>query len=425
MPAARPGVLMLIFSATMHWRSLFTLLLLAVFSAAKADPCDGCGQTVARFVHQDGASLMDENGKPLALRGVNLGGWLLWEGWIWGADLNIFKLDGQSQTRLLEKMASIIGKEETEQFAQEVFDSFITERDIAAIAEMGFNSVRVPLNHRAFESGGKGFEYLDRLLRWCEQHQVYVVLDLHAAPGGQSRLFTADPDGQLLWKSAEQRERTATLWKGIAQRYASRSIVAGYDLLNEPVPPSGRALVDLYRQIISSIREVDPNHLLILEGANFAKDFSMFTAPMDANQAYSFHFYSWFGEDPKKALKPWVAIANQHRVPLWAGEFGENATKEVIRTLDVFDAQTPALAGWSFWTWKKARNGSPALNEIPVSTQWRKFVNWAVNGRGRAPTPPELRAAKAEFIRAFTLETTIGSSDTREALAAHSKRSGR
>ena len=188
--------------------------------------------------------------------------------------------------------------------------------------------MRIPINHRLFEDGdgaavdvrSGGWGLLDSILGWCEQHRVYAILDLHAAPGGQSTLFTADPDpGEPLWGSATRLEQTAALWKAIAGRYADRAALAAYDLLNEPTPPTGQELVAAYKVIIDAIRSVDPNHLIILEGADLARDFSAFEEPLADNLMYSFHIYST-GDKRQRQLAGYVEAARAHNVPLWAGE---------------------------------------------------------------------------------------------------------
>src|SRR5579871_4989773 len=131
-----------------------------------------------------------------------------------------------------------------------------------------------------------------------------------------------------LWKSPTDQAQTVALWRTLAARYANRTIVAGYDLLNEPIPDRDAELVDLYRRIIAGIREVDPHHLVFVEGTRFASNFSAFRAPLDPNQAYSFHLYTWFGNDPVKAVSSYQAIAQAQNVPFWNGEYGENSYEQ-------------------------------------------------------------------------------------------------
>ena len=341
------------------------------------EACEGRACGPAGFIHADGIELRDGQGNPIKLRGVNLGGWLQWEGWIWGGGFT-------AESVILSRLQGLVGPQEAARFEAEIYRGFVAEQDIARIAELGFNVVRVPINHRLLEDDDapfvykeSGWEVLDRLLAWCESNGVYVVITLHSAPGGQSRLFTADPQQRnLLWQSNENQERTVALWQAIAERYRHRTIVAGYDLLNEPDPTSGEELIAFYQRIIDVVRAVDPEHLILLEGSNFAQDFSMFSAPLTYNQAYSFHMYSWFGDDRAEKLAAYSALARQHNVPLWNGEFGENTIEIIESTVALYEDPVYAIQGWAFWTWKKVPNRFPALISIPVIDAWSAVIEW-------------------------------------------------
>ena len=230
------------------------------------------------------------------------------------------------ETKITDRIEGLVGEEEAARFRKAFYDSFISERDIERIAGLGLNVVRVPFNHTVLEKDGAidpsapGWAYLDRLLDWCEKHQVYVVLDLHSLPGGQSGVFVADPDLTHVWKSEPDLQRTVDLWKAIATRYHARSIVAGCDLINEPEPPKGQDLVDLYRRILRAIRTVDPHHLVLLTGTALSTDFSLYEGPIDDNQAYTFHTYNFLSNASGQAtLEELAAIAEAHDVPLWNG----------------------------------------------------------------------------------------------------------
>src|SRR3546814_8856147 len=82
-----------------------------------------------------------------------------------------------------------------------------------------------------------GFARIDALIDWARANQIYVILDLHAAPGGQGTDLPnadRDPDAPSLWDSAENQRRTVALWRKLAARYADEPWVGGYDILNEP-----------------------------------------------------------------------------------------------------------------------------------------------------------------------------------------------
>jgi len=130
-----------------------------------------------------------------------------------------------------------------------------------------------------------GFEMTDRLLAWCKANRMYLILDLHAAPGGQGKdanISDYDPTKPSLWESEENQRKTVALWRQLAQRYANEPWIGGYDLLNEPNwtfegktgdkaengvrDVSNRQIWDLYQAITRAIREVDRNHVIIVEG---------------------------------------------------------------------------------------------------------------------------------------------------------------
>lgn len=381
------------------------LLLFAACTPARWDPHgavdEGSPVEDNPFVHQSGTQLVDGAGAPLTLRGVNLGGWLLWEGWIW---------DGgwQSERDMMSKLTELLGADEAARFADRIHDGFIQEDDIAQIAALGLNAVRVPFNHSLLEDDAapfvykqRGWEVLDRLMDWCEAHQVYAVLDLHAAAGGQSGFYMADPHGHSLWSSPTNQERTVALWRAIAERYRDRRFLAGYDLINEPSPPNGKALFALYRDVTAAIREVDPKHLIIVEGASGASDFSLFTSPVSTNQAYSFHMYTWFGDPRRDEVAKYRAISQEHGIPMWNGEFGENSVQMISSTAALYSEPDSKLSGFAFWTWKKVPNGSAHLAGITTPTpHWKKLISWVANGWNARPTVEEARQGMDEFLDA-------------------------
>lgn len=77
----------------------------------------------------------------------------------------------------------------------------------------------------------------DELLQWCKDNKMYLILDLHAAPGGQgndANISDNDKSKPSLWESEENQKKTIALWKKLAQRYKDEAYIGGYDLINEP-----------------------------------------------------------------------------------------------------------------------------------------------------------------------------------------------
>ena len=201
------------------------------------------------------------NGRAIRLRGFNVGNWLNLENFMIGLP----GVDSLIRTAMRE----IAGDDKCAAFFEAFTDSYFTEDDAAYIAGMGFNLLRVPFNYRLFESDQapyrydeRGFAHLDRLLGWAKRHGLFVLLDLHAAAGGQSEDWHADnPHVEpLLWSYSEFQDRTTALWKVIASRYAHDEALFGYDLLNELNTADAAALNAFYRRTMAAIRAVDPAH---------------------------------------------------------------------------------------------------------------------------------------------------------------------
>jgi len=248
--------------------------------------------------------MIDENGNKILLQGVGLGNWMLPEGYMWK-----FGEQGDRPRKIEKIVSDLIGPENAARFWAEFRKDYITQADIARIAELGFNSVRPALNSRLFLTEGddaayidEGFQLLDNLVSWCRQHEVYVIIDMHGAPGGQTGANIDDsPDDRPgLFMEERNQDRLVDLWVKIAGRYKDEPTVVGYDLLNEPLPQrTGAAqkykdrLEPLYKRITAAIREVGTRHMITLEGADWANDWSVFSTPFDDNLFYQFHFYCW------------------------------------------------------------------------------------------------------------------------------------
>jgi endoglucanase len=384
-------------------KTFFLVLLLVTLILTPICESSADQARVNAMIHQSGTRLVDGNGKAVNLRGVNLEGWIQWEGLFFGASMFT------SGSTVKEKLAKLVGAQQEELFERGIYDNFITERDISKIAELGFNCVRLPVTASALEGSQNpiGWELMDHALGWCDKYGVYAIIDLHSAPGGQSKMPTCEHqnDSDLLWNSEESRKRTVALWKAIAQRYRHRKIVAGYDLLNEPVAKNPQQLLDIYRRIISAIREVDPDHVVILEGDKLASDFSMFDRTLCDNQVYSFHMYGWFGDNRAKGLNQYKQLADSQNVPLWVGEFGSNTYEMIASTKAMYD-RTPEIAGWAYWTWKKVPTKFPGLATITVPDDWKPIAKWLSFPVAQKPTAAQTINGMDAFVAATQLSNT-------------------
>lgn len=394
------------------------LYLDAVTVAASGAATPETAAVPAGFVHQSGTQLLDGAGRPLRLRGVNVGGWLAWEGWIWGSGFDYI-----GESAMLHNLANLVGPDAAEQFRSDVRTNFITDGDFRAMAAYGLNSARVPFNYRLLEDDAQPFTYkqsgwdvLDRVVAAAKRNNVYLVLDLHAAPCGQNSGFTSDYVGpDLLWTSATCLDRTVALWKAIAARYADENIIAGYDLLNEGVAGDA-GLLGLYKRLTTAIRQVDRNHTLIYEGNYMAREFGMFTVPLDDNEMLAFHDYPWMvpGQDITARIPAYEAAARRVNAPIWAGEFGQSTSADLQKYVDLFDGD-PLIAGWAQWTWKQSP-GFPALQTIQHTPASKKLIEWMNNPSRPQPTATEAAQGMSDFIRAIRFENTLHDATLRQVL---------
>jgi endoglucanase len=384
-------------SSLFYFVSMKSLLIAIFFVSAfflKASP--------PGFIHVENGKVVWPDGSVAKLNGVNLGGWLLWEGWIWGGGFN-------KEAKVYSKIEEVVGKEEAKKFKDAIHRKFITEKDIEEISKLCFNVVRVPVNHTLLEDDSlpyhykeSGWKILDSLLGWCDKYQVYVVLDLHAAPGGQNNFFISDPDKINLWESPENKKRTVALWKAIAQRYSWRTSIAAYDLLNEPSLKNPHELAKLYNEITLAIRSADPNHMIMLEGNKLATDFSFFNSLSDSNSIFSFHFYTFLVKQHEKRLSEFQLVAEKFKRPLWCGEWGENTLEKLKTDKGFLEDPEYNFCGICAWTWKRVEKdvNKPALIKIVASSNWTKLMKFTT-GLGAKPDKESALKGMKDFLNAL------------------------
>jgi endoglucanase len=370
-----------------------TLFLLSLYPLCHAQP---------KFVTTRGKELIAPSGRPLFLRGINLGNWLVPEGYM-------FKFKAANSPRLIQVVINqLVGEDEARRFWKVYRDNYITDEDIKYIKQAGFNSVRVPFSYRLFVAEndpqrleGVGYELLDRVVGWCKKEGLSVILDMHAAPGGQTGDNIDDSWGYpFLFESPESQELAVKIWQKIAARYRNEPTVLGYDLLNEPIPhffdtaSLNPKLEPLYRKIVAGIREVDRNHLIVLGGAQWDTNFKVFGPPFDDKVIYTFHKY-WMAVKPE-AIQEYVNFSNKYNVPIWMSESGEN-TDEWINSFRTLLEQNGI--GWCFWPYKKLDSAS-CVASIKKPAEWDAIISFADHPRAtfeevRNNRPPKEKMEKA------------------------------
>jgi len=368
----------------------------------------------ARFVGTRGKQFIAPDGKPLLLKGTNLGNWLLPEGYM-------FKFKAASSPRLIQTVINqLVGEDKARRFWKSYRDRYITRDDIRFIKSAGFNSVRIPFSYRLFVTEtdppaleGVGYELLDRAIGWCREEGLFVILDMHAAPGGQTGDNIDDSWGYpFLFESPESQELTVRIWRRLAARYKDEKAVIGYDLLNEPIAHYFDAallnprLEPLYRKIAAGIRKVDKNHLIFLGGAQWDSNFKIFGPPFDDKLAYTFHKY-WVDVTPQ-VIEEYLDFSDKYGVPLYMGESGENSDEWLSSFRSLLEKHE---ISWCFWPYKKL-DSTRCIASISAPAEWNAIIAFADHPRAtfedvRKNRPPEERASRA--LEAYLKNIEFGS----------------
>lgn len=250
------------------------------------------------FLRVRGSEIVDGTGNPVRLCGIGLAGWLSMENWITGYPAHE---DGHRMA-----VRHVLGAERSDFFFERFIEHFFTEADAAYLASLGMNLVRVPFHYNLLESDDapfeikpEGFKYLDRVIRQCAKHNIYTMLDLHVVPGWQNQDWHCDNPTHTaqFWRHRQFQDRVLNLWKVIAAHYKDEPWVIGYNPINEPADPTAEKVGPFYSKLVETIREIDGDHIIFLDGNRYALEFHFFGEPLP-NVVYSPHDYPAPGFTP-------------------------------------------------------------------------------------------------------------------------------
>lgn len=317
------------------------------------------------WIHASGTRLLDSQGNAVALHGVNIGGWLVEE--MWMMPLATTPPDGNVAAKIIDHVTlwntitSRLGPKDTADVRAALRNAWFDESDMDRIQAAGFNCIRLPFLYSLLDEPD-GWCWLDRALDWAKQRHIYVVLDLHGAPGGQNKAQHCGQAGvNRFFKDPAEIAHGCAVWKRIAERYRDRPEVVGYDLLNEPMgAPNGATLFIVQDQLIHAIHQVDPQHMIFIEDGYLG----MAAMPNPeipgwTNVVYSFHDYKfdsksaddqrkgaeWFVDKCAKAQADW-------KVPLYIGEFNQMPFGNGQTLGDFTKAMDSHGWAWTIWCYK-------------------------------------------------------------------------
>lgn len=384
------------------------------------------------FLKTEGQKIVNEKGDNVVLKGLGLGGWMLQEGYM----LKTADFAGP-QYQIENKIAELIGEEGKKDFYKAYLKNGITKKDIDSLAKWGFNSIRLPMHYKLYTLPieqepvkgqntwiEEGFKITDDLLKWCADNNLYLILDLHAAPGGQgndANISDNDKSKPNLWQSEDNQKKTIELWKKLAERYKDEPWIGGYDLINEPNynftgnnlngtdEQSNAPLWKLQQDITDAIRKIDNKHIIFLEGNGWGNNYNGLTKINDNNTALSFHkYWNYNNVDNIKGI---LDLREKFNVPIWLGETGENSNVWFTELIQLLDNNN---IGWAFWPMKKIDNIAGVAN-VKITPEYQTLLQYWSKG-GTKPSKEFATKALMKIADNYKIENVETKKDVVDAM---------
>lgn len=331
-----------------------------------------------KFVTINGHDLVQPNGKKLFIMGTNLGNWLNPEGYMFG-----FK-NTNCEWMIDNMIRQFVGIDFANEFWAKFKDNYITRRDIEFIKGTGANTIRLPFNYKLFTdedymgltSHQDGFVRIDSVVNWCRDNGLYLILDMHDCPGGQTGDNIDNGYGYpWLFESEESQRLFCDIWTKIASRYKDEPVILGYEPMNEPIAhyfdnkaELNKELEPLYKRVVKAIRAVDSNHIIILGGAQWNSNFDPFS-DWTFDKAIMFSCHRYGGKADKEAIQGFIDFRNKTNLPMFMGEIGHNT---IQWQTDFTNVMKENNIGYTFWPYKKLEES--CMMGIVKPAEWDSVI---------------------------------------------------
>ncbi len=186
-----------------------------------------------------------------------------------------------------------------------------TYEDIVDVKSLGVDVIRLPINLHSMTLGAPDYEldplflfFLDQVVDWAEELEIYLILDNHTFNPSVS----TDPNiGDIL----------NPVWENMAEHYKDRSDFVLYEILNEPHGISNSLWGSIQGEVIETIRSVDTTHTIIVGASDYNSFRSLQFIPeyADTNLIYTFHFYDPFVVTHQGATWTDPSLSNLSGIP--------------------------------------------------------------------------------------------------------------
>ncbi len=322
-------------------------------------------------LHTSGKNLVDTNGKTVQLHGINLGGWFVEE--IWMTPFQNAAKKGDPETikdhvSLWGTIEKRLGNDAMLRIRNAYRTNWIQDSDFKRIHDAGLNHVRIPFLWSILQEPG-GMGWLHKAVDMAKSHDLYVVLDMHGLPGGQSNEHhTGEANKNRLWFDVDNITKAEDAWTTVAKEFANEPAVAIYDLINEPMGAPNPAMLSIvYDRLIRAVRKVAPEKVVLVDDGY--KGFETTIHPNVAgwrSVAFSLHFYNFDAKTPAdhaKALNERIPklqeLQGNRNAPIYAGEWNVEPQGTPGATSGMIKGFDKAGFSWAMWTYKTMAVGGP------------------------------------------------------------------
>lgn len=369
--------------------------ILCLLAACQAEKEEMPTVQANQFIRIQGPDLVTPDGEKFFIKGTNFGNWLNPEGYMFGFNKT------NSARFINEMLCQLVGPDFTAEFWKTFKDNYITRKDVQFIRHTGSNTIRIPFHYKSFTDedymgltvNQDGFARIDSVVEWCRAEGLYLILDMHDAPGGQTGDNIDDSYGYpWLFESKASQDLYCDIWRKIADYYKNEPVILGYELFNEPIAPYFENMEELngmletiYKMGVAAIREVDKNHIILLGGAQWNGNFKPLNdSTFDDKIMYTCHRYG--GEPTPDAIRDFIEFRDRVNLPMYMGEIGHNTNEWMATFCKTMEDNN---IGWTFWPYKKM-NGSCFASIVPPEG-WDTIVTFSEASRA---TYKEIREAR-------------------------------
>eukprot|EP01114_Cavostelium_apophysatum_P011938 TRINITY_DN2652_c0_g1_i1.p2 TRINITY_DN2652_c0_g1~~TRINITY_DN2652_c0_g1_i1.p2 ORF type:complete len:453 (+),score=122.69 TRINITY_DN2652_c0_g1_i1:313-1671(+) len=334
----------------------------------------------------------------LTLRGVNIGGWLIYDDILFQFKDREWDLKVKNEFTISDYLDETFSEGSGQRFFDGIRQNFLAEEDVQTLKDLGADLIVVPFSYHLFDNDNTGFLLLDQLVEWTRNvGGMRIVLSLKAAPGCQNEETYCSEDKKAnLWKDEKEdtnyQDETIDLWTSIATHYLNSSdVILGYNLLSAPKAPNTDDLEAFYKRIIAAIRSTNSTSVLFVEGQN-GKEFEVFNSRWvlrtDNNTMYGLQLndnskcplLSDYASGNAAVVDKALEIVEEDEIPIMITEYGGNCEEWIRGATTAFqDEDLVTLTG--YYTYKGNADGKgPNLYTMKDSSAWDSLCRRLVEG---------------------------------------------